>query len=323
MLKHKKFWGIIFSLFFLWLALRKVDFQAVPEHLKNVSPLFLGLMLISYTFEHITRCFRWTSILSHREFPFKYSYFGLVLGFFINNLLPARAGEFFRAYYLSEKKVTDYGEAFASIVLERFFDGIMLMTMILLSIQRFSSHELLQKASTAATTFYAAVLAGLVLLNVKRELFLKIANWFLSFLPVKIETFLSKLLNTFINGLAIIKSPITMLKSLIISILCWTTSITTLWLCLQAFGFQEGFLTASFILTVLSISSMVPASPAGVGVYEFFCIFLMRDVLSYTGEQGAAFCFVMHGFQYFYVLIAGLIVMTIEGLSMEKLRVKS
>lgn len=309
MTKYKKFWGIFFSILFLWLALRKIDFYAIPQHLEKVNPLFLGLMLISYTLEHVTRTLRWQYLLPDKKFRFKDSYCGIVLGFFFNNILPARAGEFYRAYYLSKKNIANSGEAFGSIVIERFLDGIMLITLIFISLNRFSSHELLRKAQTACTSFYSLVLIALLFLIFKRNWFVKAAQWCFSFLPAKISSFLDNMLNKFIDGISTIKKPVTFFKVLIISIIAWITSILTLWLCLKAFGFEENVITASFMLTVLTISSMVPASPGQIGVYEFFAIFLMKDVLGYSGEQGAAFAFVIHGFQYIYVLIAGAVIL--------------
>ena len=105
MLKSKKIWGIILSIFFLWLALQKVDWNKVPAILSRLNYHFIFFMVITYTIEHFLRAIRWKYILANRPLTLKYSYFGIVLGYLINNLLPARAGEFFRAYYLKKKEI--------------------------------------------------------------------------------------------------------------------------------------------------------------------------------------------------------------------------
>mgnify|MGYP003485081990 FL=1 len=153
MSKYKKIWGIFFSLFFLWLAFRKIDFQTVPNILSQININYLLLLILSYTLEMITRAHRWLIIQEKEKLTFKDSFFGLVLTFFFNNNLPARAGEFFRPYYFAKKNLAEPGETLAAVVLERFFDGVMLLTLILISFQNFTNNEILKQASIFTAAF--------------------------------------------------------------------------------------------------------------------------------------------------------------------------
>ena len=143
MSKYKKFWGIIFSLFFLWLALRKIDFYELPKAISSIDSTFIILVILSYTLEMITRAVRWQIIQPQEKITFKYSFFGLIMTYFFNNILPARAGEFFRPFYFSKKNIADSGETLGAVVLERFFDGVMLLTLILISFQTFAGNKIL------------------------------------------------------------------------------------------------------------------------------------------------------------------------------------
>lgn len=317
MSKYKKIWGIFFSLFFLWLALRKINFQAIPEVLSEININYFLLLIVSYTIEMVTRAHRWLIIQEKEKLTFKYSFFGLILTFFFNNILPARAGEFFRPYYFAKKDLADSGETLAAVVLERFFDGVMLLTLILISFQNFTSNETLKQASIITAVFYTIVLVGILLAIFSRSLFEKITGYFYGLLPKKIGDFLSNLTHKFIDGLSTIKDFKRLIKIILSSAVCWFSSVITVWLGFKAFGLEDNLVLASFVLTVLSISSMIPASPGNIGVYEYFCIFTF-NVLGHSAEKGTAFSIVMHGTQYLYILVIGIIIAIIEGIKVKE-----
>ncbi len=318
MSKFKKLCGIFFSILFLWLALRKIDFHAMPAVLSTINVSFFGLMILSYTVEMLTRVHRWLIIQPNEKITFKYSFNGLILTYLFNNILPARAGELFRPYYFAQKNLASSGETLGAVVLERFFDGVMLLGLILISLQQFNGNEILQKASILTAIFYGLVFIFILLAILKKELFEKIIKWFLSFLPQKANNFLYNIAMKFVDGLSTIKDFKRLIKILLSSVFCWASSALTVWLCFKAFGFGESFITASFVLTVLSISSMIPASPGTLGVYEYFCIFLLSTILGHTPEEGAAFSIILHGVSYFYILIVGLIIALIEGIKFKQ-----
>ena len=317
MSKHKKIWGIFFSLFFLWLALRKINFQAIPPVLSEIKPVYLLMIVLAYTLEMITRAHRWLIIQTKEKITFKYSFFGLILTFLFNNILPARAGEFFRPYYFAKKNFADSGETLAAVVLERFFDGVMLLTLIVISFQNFTSNETLKQASIITAVFYTIVLIGILIAIFSRKLFEKITSFIFNLLPSKIGNFLTNLTLKFIDGLSTIKDFKRLIKIVLSSAICWLSSVLTLWIGLKAFNLEDNFVIASFILTVLSISSMIPASPGNLGVYEYFCIFTF-EVLGYSAEKATAFSIVMHGTQYIYILIFGIIILLIEGIKVKE-----
>ncbi len=317
MSKYKKIWGIFFSLFFLWLALRKIDFQTIPTVLSQININYLFLLILSYTFEMITRAHRWLIIQEKEKLTFKYSFFGLILTFFFNNILPARAGEFFRPYYFAKKDLADSGETLAAVVLERFFDGVMLLTLILISFQNFTNNETLRQASIFTAVFYTIILLGILIAIFNRSFFEKMTGFIFGLLPKKIENFLSNLTHKFIDGLSTIKDFKRLIKIILSSGICWFCSVITVWLGFKAFGLEDNLVLASFVLTVLSISSMIPASPGNIGVYEYFCIFTF-NVLGHSAEKGTAFSIVMHGIQYLYILILGIVIAIIEGIKVKE-----
>lgn len=237
-----------------------------------------------------------------------------MLGYFFNNLLPARAGEFLRAYYLKRKKIAPASEAFGSVVFERFLDGIVMVSFIVFSLHHFTATPMIRKASFTAIIFYVLVLVAILLLQFKRSLFEKISQTIFSVFPLRIEKFFNNARDSFINGLGLISKPAVFFKALLMSFIAWGFSLLTLWLCLEMFSLNMGLAETTLLIAVLSIGSMIPASPGMIGIYEFCCVLALNGMLNVSPELAATFGLISHTVGYVYVLIAGFAILTIEGL---------
>lgn len=253
-------------------------------------------------------------IMPDRPLDLKHAYFGVVLGYFFNNLLPARAGEFLRAAYLKRKKIASGSEVFGSVVFERFLDGIVLISLIFYSLNNFPPNELVRQASYSAIVFYVGILLAILLLQYKRSLFEAISNWIFSFLP---EAWCKRLCSSrtaFIDGLVVITKPGHFFKALLMSYVCWALSLLTVWLCMQMFSFSTGPSEAALLLTVLAIGAMIPSSPGMIGIYQFCCVLALHSILGKPHDVAATFGVVSHSLNYSFVLICGFVIMSIENL---------
>lgn len=84
-------------LYFLYGA---VQGEKVLESLYSVNLNYLlGAFLVT-SFSYLLRAYRWLFLFTDIKLSFSNSYRCLTLGFFMNNILPARIGEFVRAHSL-------------------------------------------------------------------------------------------------------------------------------------------------------------------------------------------------------------------------------
>ena len=83
------------------------------------------LIVLSY----VTRAYRWQILLRpFKKIPVKEIYSPLMIGF-MGNVLPARAGEFLRAYLVGKKHNITFSGAFSTIIVERLFDLVCLLAL--------------------------------------------------------------------------------------------------------------------------------------------------------------------------------------------------
>src|SRR5688572_20419721 len=128
-----KVWiGVAVSALLLWVAVRGVSLDEVLGELRRVRPLWLVPVILSLFVRFWLTAVRWQLLLRPIKQIGVHRLFAVTLiGFMANNVLPARLGEFVRAYALGRAEGLPPSLPFATIVIERIFDGFTLLLFLL------------------------------------------------------------------------------------------------------------------------------------------------------------------------------------------------
>ena len=131
--RARHFWiGMGISVFFLALLFRSMDFAKLLAALRAMDALFLVPAVASTLFSYYVRAYRWKLLLAEEKNTSMGNLFAAVsIGYMANNLLPARIGELVRVYVLGEREGIDKGTVFASLVLDRLFDGCAVLCILM------------------------------------------------------------------------------------------------------------------------------------------------------------------------------------------------
>ncbi len=121
--------GILLSIAFLVFALRGVSFRAVLAGMASANLLLFAAAIVAAVFPMWVRTWRWRSIIVpvYPGTRFRPRFAAVNIGFMGNNIFPARAGEFVRAYVLSRLEPVPVVTSLGSLVVERVFDGMTLV----------------------------------------------------------------------------------------------------------------------------------------------------------------------------------------------------
>ncbi|MCK5504359.1 MAG: flippase-like domain-containing protein, partial [Thermodesulfovibrionia bacterium] len=111
----------IISLSFYY-ALTDVSLKELQDAFMSLNYIYLipavFLIILSFLF----RALRWRYLIrSVKEIKTTNLFSPLMVGF-MGNMLPARAGEFIRAYLLGKRENISFSASFATIIVERLFD---------------------------------------------------------------------------------------------------------------------------------------------------------------------------------------------------------
>jgi hypothetical protein len=319
----KKILGLLVSVLFLALALKNVDWEKIPAILQTIRPWYLVPVFLSLNIEVLLRGIRWHFILGRDNIPVSACCSGWVIGAFFNNLFPARAGEFARSFYFSRKTGISAAEAFGSVILERFLDGIVVMSFIAIAFTMHAVNPALQKAGYTAGLFYTMVLVGILLMQFRKDWFDAVLGLVLRPFPASWQAKILRLQDSFVNGFALIRQPGRLVKVIALSYAAWLFSLLSYYLMFWVFALELGIRGAFLLIAVISIGAMIPSSPGMIGIYEYCCVVALSQILGLPHELAVTFGIFAHSMGYFFFVFVGAAILFFENLSIGEIRRQS
>ncbi len=302
-MKHpiKLFLGFLISAACLWLVLRNVQLAKVLEEIRHAKPLWFLLSFLALLLSMFLRSLRWKIILSSlKRLPVSVVAPHLVFGFFMNNVLPARAGEALRAASLARQQNLTFGSVLGTVFFERFFDLTGFFAVVLLS-SALLPWKLLPVSKLLIVLCVGIV--GLLFVVAYRQ---RLAAYAVirGGLIGKISSFITDATASFVT----LKSFKKMVLVFILSLVIWFNEILQVFIVAHAMRLVLSLLESAAVLTGFSVGVMFPAAPGFVGTYEFFgnqmLLFLGKDPV-----RSISFVFALHAYQIIAMSLLGVISM--------------
>ena len=317
----KNLLAVVVSLLFLWLALRNFQYAEFQVAVRQMNPWFFLPGVLVYFASMFLRALRWQRMLR----PIKPMAFGnvfryIILGYMANNLLPARLGEVIRAYVTGKREGVSRSASFASVVLERLFDGstVVLILVVLLFFFARLDHGWLWYTANISLAVFLGGLCFLFLLVYKRTLALRILQGLLRPLPCVVSDKLLSIVRKFMTGLDLLRSPLDFLLSFGLSFVIWGVEALVYALFFQAFGLELPFAAALVTLVVVNLSAMIPSTPGLIGVFQFACVQSL-GLYGVAAGKALAFSVALHATQIVPVTLLGVGITYALGLSFNEL----
>jgi uncharacterized protein (TIRG00374 family) len=308
-----KFWcGIGISIFFMTLLFSKIDFDQLWAALLTVDYRYILIAIIMTFTSYLLRAVRWHYLLIHeKSIPLTSLYPATIIGYMANNLLPARLGEFIRAYVLARKEGLQAPAVFASLVIDRLFDGatVILILLVTLFTIRFpkgmvDAESMLRTGGVITFSLYVAVLIFLCMLKNQTMRTISWTGRLLKPLPQTVSDRLIPLLGSFIGGIRMSSRSGHVMAILISSLWIWFFCVLSVDMVLLAFGIHLPISASMFILVLLVFAVMVPASPGFIGTYHYAC-YKGLSVFGIDKSTSVSIALVLHGIAFFPVILAG------------------
>src|SRR5437867_8232667 len=125
--------GTVLSLALLWFAFHDIEWAKVVLAIRAANLWLLLLSAIAATGIFPLRARRWRTILDPVEpnLPLGPLWRATTIGMMVSDIVPARAGEFARAYALSrDVDRVPFSTAFASLAVDRVFDALIVLLLM-------------------------------------------------------------------------------------------------------------------------------------------------------------------------------------------------
>lgn len=311
----------------LWWALRDVSFAELWGHIRTANPWFLLGMTAAATGTFVLRAFRWQVLLrpTIEHLGFRSRFAAVCIGFMANNLLPARLGEFARAYSLSRIEAVGMSAAFASLVVERLLDALVLVTFLLPALLLPGGGGSAGPVSLRhiAITAVVIIAAGFLVLGVLVRFpswFLRLAErWTHRLMPQRGADRATGMLASFIAGLGSLRHAHVFAQAIAWSFLVWLWNGMSFYLGFLAFDIRApGAGGALLLQSLIGFAVSIPSSPGFFGPFEAAARVAL-SIYSIAPAQIISFAAGYHILTFIPVTLLGLWYMNRLGITRDEL----
>ncbi|HEX6600837.1 MAG TPA: lysylphosphatidylglycerol synthase transmembrane domain-containing protein [Gemmatimonadaceae bacterium] len=317
--------GLVLSAAFLYFAFRGIELQRVLENVRESNVALLALSALAATCIFPLRARRWKPILEpiKRDIPFSRLWSATAIGMMINNVVPARAGEFARAFALTRSTPeVPFPAAFASLAVDRLFDAVVVFGLMF--------GAMLDPAFPSGVEFGGRPIAQYAAIGIGFIVVVLVAMYGLILFPGRVLSLYELVVRRLVprleargrdallglaNGLSVLKTPRHFAAVLWWTILHWLTNAFAFWLAFRAVGITAPFSAALFLQGIIAVGVAVPQAPGFFGAFEGFGK-VGLGVYGVPADQAVTWAIGFHFLSYVPITLIGAWYFVREGLSM-------
>jgi hypothetical protein len=318
---------IAFTVALLAFFFRDANFAEVWAETRRADPWLLILAVVATGLTYVLRAWRWQALLA----PLGPTHFGTafrttVIGFAASFFLPARAGEVIRPYLLAKKEGLNPAAAFATIILERLLDTATVLLLFALFVFTVPPGVLQGDAAqlahvkfwggVAAAAAVAALLVMFVLAGHPERLG-RAAGRVERVLPERIARLVAHFVESFAQGLAVMRQPARLLIALVQSFPLWLSIAAGIWLTTLAFHITLPYSGSFLIMTLLLVGVAVP-TPGAIGGFHVAYQVAVQTFFGASADRASGAAIVLHAISFLPVSLLGIVFMAREGLTLRR-----
>ena len=297
--------GIVVAALCLYIFLKDVDIDKLLLELRAVKVTSLILVCILIILTIFFRSIRWKYMLP--DIPGtskKYLFSNVVIGFMINNIMPARIGEFARAFILWKKNQFPLAVSLGTLIFERIIDVLVFLVFLIIPI------FFLPQCSSLIS--YGFIFGGIFLLCII-SLFIhvrfqgfsaRIVLWIISKLPQRFRTKTTQVcreLASTLTWLHSTKRVIIITFFSFLTLLCYPAMIILL---AQNAEIPFGLLEGMFAQAFAAFGAAIPLAPGYVGTLHAIMLQGL-EILGMNGDKARALVIIYHAVNYILITIVG------------------
>jgi uncharacterized protein (TIRG00374 family) len=264
--------GLIISMVLLYFSLQGIKYQEIITTLQKADYrlLFLPLIFVAIA---VTGCsYRWSIVAGEKVKPSQ-TFPALMIGLFVNNVLPARIGELARGYVLSRKTGLSFAYCLSTVLADRFFDltGLLAITFLF-----FPSHSLPPAVSRSIYLLVGLLVVCIILMIVlSRKKLAGIIAGRLHRIQRPFFSGIAKRVLEIQENLNRINSPLNLSGLTLLSMINWLSMSTALYFIALSVGVTISYKYVPFVCALLNMGLTIPSSPGYIGVYQFLLVYLL------------------------------------------------
>lgn len=319
--------GALVALLLLFLFLRGVEWPSLKAALLGARPWPLAGLVVATIGTYWLRAFRWGFLLKPLgQVPVSRLFPVTILGFLAGFVIP-RAGEVLRPYLVSRSHGIPTSAGFATIVLERLFDLIAVLSLFAAYLFVFEAPPqqtqgpllgVLKGAGAVTAAGAVAILVLLIAFQRNTAAAMRFLDVLIRRLPARLATPASAMVHAFGEGLSVFRAPAGHLVLVMgLSLLLWLGIAVAFHLNNIAFGIDLPFRATFPLMAFLTVGVSIP-TPGMVGGFHAFFLLCLTEMFGVAKDLAVAAGLVSHALTNLPVLLLGLVFLGREGLTLGK-----
>jgi uncharacterized membrane protein YbhN (UPF0104 family) len=287
--------GLALSALAIVALLRAVSAADVADRLASTRLEWMAAAFAVTLFGYLLRAYRWRALLApQREIPIGRVFTPTILGFLAINTLPARLGEFVRAYLLARAERLPTAGVLGSCALERVLDLVLLAACWGISLLFAPYPEWFRVSGYVTFGVGGLMAAGLWYFhsrhhNAGRHLDGPWLRW----LPPRLREGTRGAIPAFGLGLQALGRPGVIARSGAWSAAMWLVNAAVFLIVGAAAGLTLPWWSPFLLVFVVCVAISLPSSPGFVGVMEAACV-IGLSLLGVGRAEGLAFGILYH-----------------------------
>jgi uncharacterized protein (TIRG00374 family) len=308
------------SIALLLLAARRLQWVAVQRALAQ-SHLFpwVPVAVASYLVGHLLRGVRCRLLLGREALTRLTATNIVVVGYAVNNLLPARAGELARSAMITERTGRPVAEALTVTLVERLLDGLAIVGLLFLTAWLVPLPAGWMRTSAwAAMALFAGALAGVVLLVAFPDVFRTLASRVGARFSGGNQR-LVRFVTQVIAGVSALREARTAVRIAALSVAIWLLEAGMFLALLPALQLPASPAVAVLAMAVTNLGLLLPSTPGFIGPFHFFC---MQTLVALGNLPAPAFAYavLVHATFFVPITVWGVAALLAYGVEFASLR---
>ena len=261
---------ILVSLAAMGWALHGVSWTDLGEEIRALDWRWIAVGAVADVLAYVIQGWRW-SLLLRPVGPASIwsSTRAIFVGLFANEVLPLRGGELIRCFLVTRWSEIPISVTLASALIERIFDGLLLMAGLFFSFRYLRSYPLTHGQARALSLLTDGGIFLGVLILVCGAVLAVAMYWREQALEAILDSRMFSWAHVFIEDLHRIGHSRFLYLSALVSVPHLLMQVVPIYAVMQAYGLDEGsWRGAAALMILLRLGSVAPQAPGNVGLFQ-------------------------------------------------------
>ncbi|HTC89173.1 MAG TPA: lysylphosphatidylglycerol synthase transmembrane domain-containing protein [Bryobacteraceae bacterium] len=294
-----------------------ISWTELWEDIRELDWRWITVAAVADILIYVVQGWRWSLLLQPVGAVSPWSSVGAIfVGLFANEVLPLHAGELIRCFLMARWSKIPISVTMASALIERIFDGVLLIAGLFLSV-RYIRHFPLSRSHARAIEIITTGSISLAVLIVLGAALLAVAMyWREQTLDALLDARLFSWAHVFIEDLHRIGHSRYLYFSFALSIPYLLLQIVPIYAIMQAYGFDAvSWAQAGALMVLLRLGGVLPQAPGNIGLFQVVST-LVLTLFGAPVAMARRFAFILFAVVTIPLLVVGFIALIASGAKM-------